>query len=204
MGRMGRWLPVPWRVNGPKSTLLRAFLSIDHSGHASWLLVARPVTSRGGPLGGHSVLVSAVSAGTREDVASWLEIAREVEPLFGPMPDFESTLRRNIRRGTALCVRDPSGQVLGGMLLRAAPHTQITWLAVRSSARRQGVGHALVAEALRRYPPSCEVLVDTFGQDSIEGYPARRLYESFSFLPGEDLPNGADGGSRQRFRLRRR
>jgi ribosomal protein S18 acetylase RimI-like enzyme len=147
--------------------------------------------------------VSGVSEGTQDDVASWLEIAREVEPLFGPMPDFESTLRRNISRGTALCVRDPSGQVLGGMLLRAAPHTQITWLAVRSSARRRGVGHALVAEALRRYPPPCEVLVDTFGEDIIEGFPARRLYESFGFLPGEDLPEVAEGGSRQRFRFRR-
>jgi ribosomal protein S18 acetylase RimI-like enzyme len=147
--------------------------------------------------------MSAVSEGTRDAVASWLEIVREVEPLFGPMPDFESTLCRNISRGTALCVRAPSGQVLGGMLLRAAPHTQITWLAVRSSARRQGVGHALVAEALRRYPPPSDVLVDTFGEDSIEGCPARRLYESIGFLPGEDLPDGPEGGSRQRFRLAR-
>jgi ribosomal protein S18 acetylase RimI-like enzyme len=147
--------------------------------------------------------VNALGEGTRDDVASWLEIVREVEPLFGPMPDFESTLRRNIGRGTALCVRDPGCQVLGGMLLRPAPHTQITWLAVQSSARRQGVGHALVAEALRRYPPPCEVLVDSFGEDSIEGNAARRLYESFGFLPGEDLPDGAEGGSRQRFRLAR-
>ncbi len=57
----------------------------------------------------------------------WLEPAREVEPLFGPTPDFEVTLRRNISRGTALCVRDAAGQVLGGVLLWAA-RTQITWL----------------------------------------------------------------------------
>jgi ribosomal protein S18 acetylase RimI-like enzyme len=111
--------------------------------------------------------VSAVSERTRGDVVSWLEIVRVVEPLFGPMPDFESTLRRNISRSTALCARDPSGQILGGMLLRAAPQTQITWLAVRSSARLQGVGHALVAEALRRYPPPCEVLVDRPGGRAI-------------------------------------
>jgi GNAT superfamily N-acetyltransferase len=151
--------------------------------------------------GVHSVQVATVSEGTPGDVASWLEIAREVEPLFGPMPYFRSTLHRNISRGTALCVRDASGQVLGGVLLRAAPHTQITWLATRSSARRQGVGHALVAGALRRYPPLCEVLVDTFGEDSVEGYPARRLYESFGFVPAEYLPTGPEGGSRQRFRL---
>ena len=147
--------------------------------------------------------MSTVSEGTPADVASWLELAREVEPLFGPMPDFESTIRRNISRGTALCVRDGDGRVLGGVLLRAAPHTQITWLAVRSSARRQGVGHALVAAALCRCLPPCDVLVDTFGEDNVEGYPARRLYESVGFVPGDYLPEGPAGGSRQRFRLRR-
>lgn len=149
------------------------------------------------------MLVATVEEGTREDVASWLEIVREAEHLFGPMPDFESTLLRNISRSTALCVRDANGQVLGGALLQAPPRTRITWLAVRASARRKGIGYALVAEALRRCPPPCEVLVDTFGADNIEGRPARRLYESFGFVPAEHLPNGPEGGSRQRYRLQR-
>jgi GNAT superfamily N-acetyltransferase len=141
---------------------------------------------------------------TRDDVASWLEIVREVEPLFGPMPAFESVLLRNIGRGTALCARDASGQVLGGVLLQAPPGTGITWLAVRASARRTGVGRALVAEALRRCRPPCEVLVDTFGADSPEGSAARGLYESFGFTPAERLPDGPEGSSRQRFRLQLR
>jgi ribosomal protein S18 acetylase RimI-like enzyme len=141
---------------------------------------------------------------TREDVASWLEIVREVEPLFGPMPGFESVLLRNIGRGTALCARDANGQVLGGVLLRAPPDARITWLAVRASARRRGVGRALVAEALRRCQPPCEVLVDTFGPDNAEGRAARGLYESFGFTPAECLPDGPEGGSRQRFRLQLR
>ena len=146
---------------------------------------------------------TAVDEGTPADVASWLEIVREVEPLFGPMPDFGSALLRNIRRGTALCVRDPNGQVLGGALMQAPPRAVITWLAVRASARRQGVGQALVAEILRRCPPSCDVLVDTFGADNPEGRPARRLYESFGFAEAEHLPSGPEGGSRQRYRLQR-
>jgi GNAT superfamily N-acetyltransferase len=148
--------------------------------------------------------VVTVREGTREDIPSWLEIAREVEPLFGPMPDFEPVLLRNIGRGTALCVGDASGQVLGGMLLGAPPRVRISWLAVRAPARRRGVGHALVAEAVRRCPPPCEVVAETFGADNTEGHPARRLYESFGFVPAEDLPRGPEGGSRQRFRLRRR
>ena len=140
----------------------------------------------------------------REDVASWLEIVREVEPLFGPMPAFESVLLRNIGRGTALCAGDTSGQVLGGVLLKAPPGTAITWLAVRTSARRRGVGRVLVAEALRRCRPPCQVLVDTFGADNPEGRAARGLYESFGFTPAERLPDGPEGGSRQRFRLKLR
>lgn len=147
---------------------------------------------------------AAADEGTPADVASWLEIVREAEPLFGPMPDFRSALLRNIRRGTALCVRDANGQVLGGALMQAPPRTVITWLAVRTSARRHGVGQALVAEILRRCPPPSEVLVDTFGADNPEGRPARRLYESFGFVPAERLPDGPEGGSRQRYRLQRR
>ena len=152
---------------------------------------------------GHPVDVVTAWPATRDDVASWLEVVREVEPLFGPMPTFKSVVLRGIDRGTALCVRDTGGQVLGGLLLQAPPATRITWLAVRASARGQGVGSALVAEALRRCPPPCEVLVDTFGPDNAEGRPARRLYESFGFVAAEHLPIGPEGGSRQRFRLQR-
>jgi hypothetical protein len=71
------------------------------------------------------------------DVASWLEIVAEVEPLFGPMPNFETRLLRKIDQGAALCVRaGDSASVLGGVLLSAGtPNGWIRWLAVRSSAR---------------------------------------------------------------------
>ena len=79
------------------------------------------------------------SLATTADVASWLEIVCEVEPLFGPMPDFETTLFRKINQRAALCVRsdnqhDPAF-VLGGILLgRAPPQVWIRWFAVRSLA----------------------------------------------------------------------
>ena len=138
----------------------------------------------------------------RQDVSSWLEIVREVESLFGPMPNFEATLMRNVERRSAICVRDVHGRVLGGALLRDTPHAQIAWLAVRMSARGQGIGRVVVAEALRRYGSAAEVTVDTFGEDNAEGRPARRLYESFGFSAAERLERGPEGGTRQRFRLR--
>jgi ribosomal protein S18 acetylase RimI-like enzyme len=153
-----------------------------------------------------------VVGAARGNVASWLELVREVEPLFGPMPDFETTLTRSIDRGTALCVLDAQaeghadvvgGRVLGGVLLRVPPRAQITWLAVRSSARGRGVGRALLAEAVLRSLDAAQLVVDTFGEDNVEGRPARRLYESFGFVAAEHLERGPEGGTRQRFRLRR-
>ena len=136
------------------------------------------------------------------DVESWLALVAEVEPLFGPMPDFETILRRNMNRHTALCVRDADLAVAGAMLLRGSPHAEIAWLAVRQSARGRGIGSALLAVALERYSGAPEVLVETFGEDNVAGRPARRLYEAFGFTAAESAPAGPEGGSRQIFRRR--
>jgi GNAT superfamily N-acetyltransferase len=138
------------------------------------------------------------------DIASWLQIVREVEPLFGPMPLFDATLKNNIAHGTALCVHDIAGAVVGGILLGGEnPDNWIRWLAVRRSARGQGVGAALLAEVLRRWPAPCAISLATFGADIVEGRPARRLYERFGFTPGTMLPRGPEGGTRQRHVLMR-
>ena len=141
---------------------------------------------------------------TTADVASWLEIVREMEPLFGPMPHFETTLLRKIDQRAALCVR--SGDlviVLGGILLGGgAPYGWIRWLAVRSSARGIGIGQCLVEEAVRRLATSNTISVDTFREEKMEGRPARRLYERLGFRPGPLVQ--IEGLPRQRYTYRRR
>jgi len=138
------------------------------------------------------------------DIPSWLTLAREVEPLFGPMPMFDVTLRNAIARGAAFCVRDKQGQVLGGVLLGGtAPENWIRWLAVRRPARGQGIGGALLGGVLRLWPPPCTVSLATFGADNPEGRAARRLYERHGFAPREMLPRGPEGGTRQLYVLAR-
>lgn len=47
-----------------------------------------------------------------EDISSWLDLAAEVEHLFGPMvnePTFTDILLRNIKRGSAFCIREHDG-----------------------------------------------------------------------------------------------
>src|SRR5580700_1942565 len=88
---------------------------------------------------------------TPADIASWLEIVREVEPLFGPMPDFRTTLAQKIAEGDALCVQARDGAAAGAMLLGGtAEHGWIRWLAVRRAARGQGIGRLLVEAAVGR------------------------------------------------------
>jgi GNAT superfamily N-acetyltransferase len=137
---------------------------------------------------------------TAADIPSWLELVREVEPLFGPMPMFDVTLKAKIAEGAALCVRE-GGAVRGGVLLGGqAPDNWIRWLAVRRDARRHGVGAALLTAVLKRWPGGTISLV-TFGADSVDGRPARRLYERFGFEPRDMLPRGPEGGTRQLYVL---
>jgi GNAT superfamily N-acetyltransferase len=143
-----------------------------------------------------------IFAATESDIPGWLALVREVEPLFGPMPSFDITLRNKIAAGDALSARDLSGQVTGGILLGGAPPAHwIRWLAVRKAARGQGIGQALVAAALARCPDPCTVSLVTFGADNVQGRPARGLYESFGFTAAEVLPRGPEGGTRQKFVL---
>jgi ribosomal protein S18 acetylase RimI-like enzyme len=145
-----------------------------------------------------------VDHATPADVTSWLDLTRELEPLFGPMPAFDSTLQRNIERGSALTVRALDGQVLGGVLFgRDDRHGVIGWLGVRSNARRGGVGKALLSRAISELPAGLDVVVDTFGPDIPNGLAARALYAAAGFHLMEPLPSAADGSSRERWLLRR-
>ncbi|GIP37377.1 N-acetyltransferase [Paenibacillus sp. J31TS4] len=148
---------------------------------------------------------------TLDDLKGWLELASEVEFLFGPMgndPKFIQAVEKNMKQGSAFCVRDndglPGSKLLGGLLFSSsnAPNYKIGWLSVSSQARNKGVATALVGHVLRRTPAPAEVTVITFGEDSPDGQPARKFYEKLGFLPlDERIPNGPEGGSRQKFKL---
>jgi GNAT superfamily N-acetyltransferase len=144
-----------------------------------------------------------VANATMADIDSWLEIVREVEPLFGPMPDFAATLREKIGEGQALCVRGEDGAVQGAMLLGGTTeHGWIRWLAVRRAERGRGVGRRLVAAAIAHLSAAHTISLDTFREDLADGRPARRLYERMGFAAGPLV--GANDAPRQRYVLARR
>ncbi|MBB3128612.1 ribosomal protein S18 acetylase RimI-like enzyme [Paenibacillus rhizosphaerae] len=138
-------------------------------------------------------------------------MAAEVEYLFGPMVSdskFIQAIEKNISRGSAFCVREnngePGSRLLGGILFSSAsaPSYKIGWLAVSSISRNKGIATALLKHALKTVNVPAEISVTTFGDEVPDGQPARRLYQKFGFEPQEELiPNGPEGGSRQKFKL---
>jgi ribosomal protein S18 acetylase RimI-like enzyme len=145
-----------------------------------------------------------------EDLPGFLRLAGEVEHWFGPMVEdegFRSAVMRNIGRGSALVVDAHQGLGhLGGLLFGGtSPIYYIRWLVVAEQARRQGVGRALVTDALARFArqPRAVVEVVTFAQDhsaaSISG--ARSFYERLGFIAAEPADVGPEGGPRQVYRL---
>ncbi|OMF23079.1 hypothetical protein BK133_24885 [Paenibacillus sp. FSL H8-0548] len=148
---------------------------------------------------------------TKEDLNEWLKLASEVEYLFGPMindPNFIQAIEKNINQCSAFCVREndgsPGSPLLGGVLFSSAnaPSYKIGWLAVSSRARNKGIAAELMRFILKRVNIPAEVTVTTFGDDIVDGRPARKLYQKFGFVPQEEtIPNGSEGGSRQKFKL---
>jgi GNAT superfamily N-acetyltransferase len=102
-------------------------------------------------------------------------------------------------------VREPGGcaeiALPGGLLFSPKPPVYtIGWLAVAQRCRRQGIGQSLVEYVLGLVETPAELVVTTFGADNPAGEPARRFYERLGFRAAEGMPDGPEGGSRQRFR----
>jgi ribosomal protein S18 acetylase RimI-like enzyme len=149
-----------------------------------------------------------VRPAAEQDVPGFIALAGQVEHWFGPMvgdPGFRAVLEKHIRRATALVAATDGPDLPGGLLFSASrpPAYHVRWLVVSESARGQGIGRALVTEAMRRFVTGPGIVdVVTFGADhpgaSASG--ARVFYERLGFTPGEPAPPGPEGGSRQVYR----
>jgi GNAT superfamily N-acetyltransferase len=142
----------------------------------------------------------AVRPGRPGDLVPWLEIVHEVEPLFGPMPDFRLHAERGIARGTALVAVD-DGDVHGACLLSRddVPH-EIRWLAVAERHRRRGAG-SLLLESIENRWQTGDIRVVTFAPSVPGSAAARRLYESRGFELQGPATTAHDGSQRDLYVL---
>lgn len=129
-----------------------------------------------------------VNLALHDDIDPWLVLAEEVVPLFGPMPGFDAVLIRKIAKQQAYSARTDAedGRFAGGVIIGSGGSVHaIRWLAVRSGFQRLGVGRSLVEAAIANMPSQVSIHVDTFVAGSPGADPARRLYESCGFIPGD-------------------
>lgn len=145
---------------------------------------------------------------SEQDVPGFIVLAGQVEHWFGPIiddPGFRASINEHIRRAAALvAVPANKADLLGGLLFGAEPPTyHVHWLVVSEQVRGEGVGRALMTEALRRFMPGPGIVeVVTFGADHPGAYAsgARVFYERLGFTPAEPAAPGPEGGSRQIYR----
>jgi GNAT superfamily N-acetyltransferase len=152
--------------------------------------------------------VMIIRVAREEDAPGFNDLAGEVEHWFGAMvgePGFNSVLSRKIHLGTALAAAsDDEASLLGGLLFTAKPPAyHVRWLVVSAQVRGNGIGRALMADAVRRFVTAPGIIeVVTFGADhpGAAASGARLFYERLGFVPGEAAPPGPEGGSRQVYR----
>lgn len=144
------------------------------------------------------------------DIDAWLVLASGVEMFFGPLVDnpcFLANLRKNIARGTALCIRGGDGQpgspLAGGLMF--APHPpkyELSWLAVDERWRRRGVARALVNQLFRLVVRPANIVLLTDAEIEGRECAARAFYQRLGFKPCEPGPINPNGVKTQVFRLR--
>lgn len=121
------------------------------------------------------------------DYPDWLDLAKEVESLFGPMvdePAFCDGLRTAILEKNALCVVEGErGQhdIFHGGIIISKESNEIVWFAVARQNRGQGIGGALLSDAINRLDRTRPITVTTFDQTVTAGASARNLYRTAGF-----------------------
>jgi len=142
-----------------------------------------------GPLAqGKSLIDLSVRAGFagKEDVDRWLTLVNMVADDFPGLDreDYTETLKKNIARKTALCVKE-DGKIVGALLFSPNQHC-LSCMAVHPDYRRYGIASALIAEMLRLMPEG-DVSVTTFREGDPKGNAPRALYQRFGFEPDKLL-----------------
>ncbi len=95
----------------------------------------------------------------------------------------ERVLRKNILRGSALCVK-LNGEI-AGVLLYSLKAKCLSCMAVSPRHRRRGVGSMLMERMIELFPSGGEIRVTTFREGDSLGAAPRALYKKFGFVESE-------------------
>lgn len=117
-------------------------------------------------------------------IKPWMALVKIVSDNFPGlnMDDYLHTLKKNVERKTALCVKDED-KIIGILLFSPRLHC-LSCMAVHPEYRKRGVASALVSEMLKLIPDG-HINVTTFRVNDEKGAAPRALYQKFGFEPDE-------------------
>lgn len=109
-----------------------------------------------------------IESAVESDIPSWLALVNAVADDFPGLNivNYTETLKKNIVRKTALCVKEDN-KIVGILLF--SPHRHcLSFMAVHPDYRRHGIASALISEMLRRMPEG-DISVTTFREGDQKG-----------------------------------
>jgi GNAT superfamily N-acetyltransferase len=126
-----------------------------------------------------------MSMARQGDIPAWMALAEEVSDNFPGFcaEEYERTLRKNILRGSAICVK--LGGEMAGVLLYSIKAKCLSCMAVSPRHRQKGVGSMLVEKMIELFPQGGEAWGTTFREDDPLGAAPRALYKKFGFVESE-------------------
>ena len=139
-----------------------------------------------------------VKPGKPADLESWMALVRDVRGNFPGLETEEAleehrqTVLRFMEKEQALCVK--RGDMVVGVLLFSKKHNMICCLAVAPETRRQGIGSALLEEALsdrffalqlRDETTVRRDLWDKCGEDTLRGLFLQELRRQYDAAPDD-------------------
>lgn len=134
-------------------------------------------------------MLSDVCYATELDLDSWMEMITLIKDNFPgletseQMNGYRETVLKNIRRDTALCVKEETKVV--GILIFSYKGSCLSCMAVHPDYRRLGLASSLVEKMLSLFPADQELSVSTFREEDKKGDAPRRLYKKFGFVEDE-------------------
>ena len=124
-----------------------------------------------------------------QDIDAWIKMIEIVRDNFPgletveKMDGYRQTVIENIKRKTALCVKD--GNEIVGVMIFSYHSKCLSCMAVHPKYRRQGIASAMIEKMISLFPNDVDMSVTTFREGDIKGVAPRHLYKKFGFEEDE-------------------
>lgn len=124
-----------------------------------------------------------------KNVESWMSLIEIVRDNFPGLEtdekieNYRKTLIEMIGKNHAICALH--GNIVVGALLFSTKLNQLCFLAVHPEYRRKKIASKMFQLMLTKLDRKRDIVVETFREGDEKGAPARALYSSLGFVPGE-------------------